>query len=141
MAPMQFSAYARRGGLSEAPRMEKTKTPGVFKRGSRYIVVWQHKGRQHKSFHRTLAEAREWLEGYQGRTSRGFSSTSRRDYERALEHYAIPFFRGWRLADVESPDVRRLVRELESRRLSSASVLKNLVPLKALFATAVEDGL
>src|SRR5215211_9087902 len=125
MAPMQFSAYARRGGLSDAPRMEKTKTPGVFKRGSRYVVVWQHKGRQHKSFHRTLAEAREakgsrtagdrtpvtrqsfedyareWLEGYQGRTSRGFSSTSRRDYERALEHYAIPFFRGWRLADVE----------------------------------------
>jgi integrase len=148
-----------------AAHMERVKNnPGIYRRGSRYVVVWQHKGRQHKGFFRTLAEAREakgqrqagdrtpvtrqpfedyarqWLDGYQGRTSRGFSNTSREDYKRALEHHAIPFFRGWRLADVEPPDVRRLVRELEGKGLSSASVLKNLVPLKAMFATAVEDG-
>jgi hypothetical protein len=39
--------------------MEKTRHPGIYKRGSRYVVVWRHRGRQHKSFHRTLAEARE----------------------------------------------------------------------------------
>ena len=39
--------------------MERTSTPGIYKRGSRYVVVWQHRGRQHKSFHRTLSEARE----------------------------------------------------------------------------------
>lgn len=77
-------------------RLEKTKTPGIYKRGSRYVVVWRHRGAQHKSFHRTLSEAREakgqrqagnrrpstkqpfaeyaraWLDGYQGRTARGF---------------------------------------------------------------------
>ncbi|MEJ7656891.1 MAG: site-specific integrase [Thermoleophilaceae bacterium] len=145
-------------------RMEKTRHPGIYRRGGRYVVVWQHKGRQHKSFHRTLAEAREakglrqggertpvtrqpfedyareWLEGYAGRTSRGFSKASRADYRRALEQHAIPFFRGWKLADVEAPDVRRLVTTLEAKGLAPASVVKNLVPLKALFATAVEDG-
>ena len=144
--------------------MEKTKTPGVYKRGSRYVVVWRHKGKQHKSFHRTLSEAREakgrrqsgertpttrqsfedyaaaWLDGYAGRTSRGFSETSRRDYQRALDAYAAPFFRSYRLADVEPPDVRRFVKHLESKGLAPASVVKNLVPLKALLATAVEDG-
>jgi hypothetical protein len=27
-----------------AARMEKTKTPGIYKRGSRYVVVWEHPG-------------------------------------------------------------------------------------------------
>jgi integrase len=163
-----------------APKMEKTRHPGIYKRGGRYVVVWRHRGRQHKSFHRTLAEAREakgrraggdskpatrqqfddyaraWLLGYAGRTRRGFTEQSRGDYERALEHYAIPFFAGWRLADVEPPDVRAFIRDLESHKvhtrkctrsgacacpqLTPASVVKNLTPLKAMFATAVEDG-
>ncbi len=144
--------------------MVRTTTPGIYKRGGRYVVVWRHKGMQHKSFHRTLAEAREakgqrqagertpttreafedyareWLDGYSGRTSRGFSETSRKDYARALDAYALPFFRGWRLVDVEPPDVRRFVKHLEDRGLAPASVSKNLAPLKAMFATAVEDG-
>src|SRR3954451_14742276 len=95
------------------PRMERTRSPGIYKRGSRYVVVWRHRGRQHKSFHRTLAEAREaqgdrrrpgstapstralsedyareWLDGYQGRTARGFTESSRTAYRRALEDYA-----------------------------------------------------
>ena len=146
-----------------AAPMEKTRHAGIDKRGSRYVAVWENQGRQHKQAFRTLAEAleaknnrqggdrrpttrqsfedyaRDWIKGYQGRTDRGFSPTSRRDYERALEQYAIPFFRGWRLADIRRPDVRRLVRHLEEQELSPASVVKNLVPLKALFATAVDD--
>lgn len=154
---------------AEAPRaalaMERTRHPGIYRRGSRYVVVWRHRGKQHKSFHRTLAEAREaqgdrrrvggrapatrqsfedyardWLRGYAGRTSRGLSETTRRDYRRALEQYAIPFFATYRLADVEAPDVRRFVASLEARGLAPGSVTKNLVPLKAMFATAVEDG-
>lgn len=147
-----------------SPVMERTRHAGIYKRGGRYVVVWRHRGRQHKSFHRTLAEAREakgrrqsgdstpvtrqtledyardWLAGYQGRTARGFSASSRRDYERALEQHALPFFAGWRLADVGPPDVRRYSRHLEALGLAPASVVKNLVPLKAMLATAVEDG-
>ncbi len=146
-------------------RLEKTATPGIYKRGSRYVVVWRHRGVQHKSFHRTLAEAREakgarqsgnrkppsrklledcareWLESYAGRTSRGFSAQARADYKRSLEGYVLPFFRGWKLADVERSDVRRLVAELERRGLAPASVVKNLTPLRAMFATALDDGL
>jgi integrase len=144
--------------------MERTTTPGIYKRGSRYVVVWQHRGRQHKSSHRTLAEAREakgqrqagertpatrqsfeeyareWLAGYAGRTGRGFTEGSRRDYERALEQHALPFFRGWRLADIEPRDVRAFAKHLEEQGLAPSSVVKNLVPLKALLATAAEDG-
>ena len=125
------------GGVM-APRMERTRYPGIYKRGSRFVVVWEHRGRQHKSFHRTLSEAREakgarsqpgerkpatrerledyarrWLDTYSGRTARGFADTSRRDYRRAIEQYAIPFFRRFRLADVEPPDVREFVAYLE----------------------------
>lgn len=146
-------------------RLERTATPGIYKRGGRYVVVWRHRGVQHKSFHRTLAEAREakgsrtagnrkppsrklledyareWLDGYAGRTSRGFSAQARADYRRSLEGYVIPFFTGWKLADVERADVRRLVADLERRGLAPASVVKNLAPMRAMFATALDDGL
>src|SRR3954454_6046737 len=109
--------------MAAAAKLERTRHPGIYKRGSRYVVVWRHRGKQHKSFHRTLAEAREakgqrdsgqrkqptrqafdeyaleWIDGYQGRTSRGFTEHARADYRRALEQHAIPFFVGWRLAD------------------------------------------
>ncbi len=42
-----------------AARMEKTRHAGIYKRGSRYVVVWKHNGRQHKQSFRTLSEARE----------------------------------------------------------------------------------
>jgi integrase len=146
-------------------KLERTKTPGIYKRGGSYVVVWRHRGAQHKSFHRTLAEAREakgerqagrrkpasrkpldeyaseWLSGYAGRTSRGFSAQARADYERSLDRYVLPFFAGWRLSDVERADVRRLVAKLEQGGLSPASVVKNLTPLRAMFATALDDGL
>ena len=142
----------------------KTKTPGIYKRGSRYVVVWRHRGKQYKSFHRTLAEAREakgqrqaghrrpstkqpfseyaraWLDGYQGRTARGFSDQTRGDYRRSIEQYAVPFFDGSRLCDIEQPDVRRLISSLQARGLAASSVRKNIAPVKALFATACEDG-
>ena len=33
-----------------APVMERTRHPGIYKRGSRYVVVWRHRGRQHKTW-------------------------------------------------------------------------------------------
>jgi hypothetical protein len=117
--------------------MERTSTPGIYKRGNRYVVVWRDRGQQHKSFHRTLAEAREakgrrqagdrrpaarvkfedyataWFDSYQGRTQRGFLETTRVEYRRALEHHAIPYLRGYRLDEVEPQDVRRFFAHLE----------------------------
>jgi integrase len=149
-----------------AAKMRKTRYPGIYKRGSRYVIVWRHRGKQHKESFRTLADAREaqgkrrqvgerrahtkasfdeyaetWLSGYSGRTSRGLSETTRRDYRRSVETYAVPFFVGYRLAEIEPPDVRRFVQSLERRGIRASSIRKNIAPLKALFATAYEDGL
>ena len=61
--------------------METTWTPGIFKRGSRYVVVWRHRGRQHKETFRTLEEAREAqgerrrLDGRRGRPPASRSRT------------------------------------------------------------------
>jgi len=145
--------------------MEKTSTPGIYRKGNRYIVVWRHRGQQHKSSHRTFAEAREakgrraagdrrpaarvkfegfarqWLDGYQGRTQRGFSETTRIEYRRALEQHAIPYFRRCRLDEVEPQDVRRFFAQLERKGLTAAGVRKVRVPLSAMYADAIEDGL
>jgi len=149
-----------------AARMEKTRHPGIYRRGGRYVVTWRYNGRQHKESVRTLAEAlesqgkrrqhgerrpptrqtfegyaREWLGGYAGRTSRGVGELTMVDYRRSIER-AIRFFepRTSRLAEVESPDVRAYVRELEGEGMAPSSVRKRLAPLRAMFATAVEDG-
>src|SRR4051812_3681159 len=98
--------------------MEKTKTPGVYKRGGVYVVVYRVDGRQRKAFARTYdaarslksrlatqiadgdyrpptkvtfgAYARSWITAYHGRGT-GFRERTRRDYTRDLERYAIPF--------------------------------------------------
>jgi hypothetical protein len=36
------------GGRLMAAPMEKTRHAGIYKRGSRYVAVWQYKGQQHK---------------------------------------------------------------------------------------------
>ncbi len=129
-----------------------------------YVVVWRHRGRQHTASYRTLAEAREgkgerqagatrpdsrvsvedyaeqWLEGYRGRTARGIGEGTRKSYRCGLERWSLPYFAGRRLADVEPPDVRGFVAHLERKGLRSSSVRRTLAPLRAMFATAVEDG-
>ena len=85
---------------NSAGRMVRTGTPGIYRKGSRYVVVFRDpSGRQRKRFARTLAEARalksslsadvargeftalskvtfaeyapQWLSSYRGRTRRG----------------------------------------------------------------------
>jgi integrase len=129
-----------------------------------YVVVWRHRGRQHTETFRTIAEAREakggrdagerrasskqklseyaaaWLEVYQGRTARGIGDGTLSEYRRAIDTYVVPFFDGFRLCDIEQPDVRRFVVSLQESGLSVGSVRKYIAPLKAMLATAVEDG-
>ena len=148
-------------------RMEKlNKHPGIYRRGSRYVVVWEHHGRQHKQAFRTLAEAREaqgkrrqhgekrpptrqtfeeyareWLDTYTGRTRRGRpGELTEKDYRRSVERAVRFFGPRRRLAEVEPPDVRTYVRALEGEGMAPSSVRKRLAPIRAMFATAVEDG-
>jgi hypothetical protein len=101
--------------------VKATKTPGVYRRGNRYVVVLRDRtGHQFKRSAATLAEARtlkstltadvargelqvtkrltfesyarEWVETYSGRTSRGIRPQTLADYRRAIEGRAIPFF-------------------------------------------------
>jgi len=127
-----------------APELVKTSTPGIYKRGSRYVVIWRHRGKQHKSFHRTLAEAREakadrtgstrsapqskrpfdeyaraWVASCQGRTKRGFDEDTRRSYATALEAWAIPHLGSKRICDVERKDITALVAKMQRPRVSA----------------------
>jgi integrase len=155
-------------------QLEKTSTPGIFRRhatgcdGGRcscpYVVIWRHRGKQHKATFRTLAEAREakgkrdagerrpvarvgfadyfydWIESYAGRTARGFSETTRPEYRRPIERYAVPRWGSWRMADVEPADVRDLFGEMRRKGATTSAIKKLRAALSAMFATAVEDG-
>lgn len=132
--------------------------------GCPYVVVWRHRGRQYKETFRTFAEAREakgnrdagerrpetrvrfgdyfddWIESYAGRTARGFSETTRREYRRPIERYGVPKWATWRLAEIEAADVRELFGDMRRRGATSAAIKKLRAALSAMFATAVEDG-
>lgn len=124
--------------MAAAPVMDKTKTPGVFRRGGRYVVVYRDAdGRQRKESARTyddarrlksrrLAErdagelgaptrqtlhayAREWIDRYQG-GQRGFREQTREDYRRMLEMYALAYFPArLKLTEVKPVDVARFI--------------------------------
>lgn len=101
-------------------KLVRTKTPGIYRRGRSYVVIYRAGGRQRKEFARTLDEARrikreretdrdrgelqerttitlrayleEWVERYQGQGRRGFRENTRDEYRRLLERYAHRFF-------------------------------------------------
>jgi integrase len=101
-------------------RLEKTRTPGVFKRGSRYVFSYRVDGKQRWESCRTLDEARrakaaratdiergefeqrsritlheyarEWIERYQGTGRRGFREETRTEYRALLDKYALSHF-------------------------------------------------
>lgn len=82
----------------------------------------------------------DWIKSYAGRTSRGFSETTRPEYKRPIEQHAIPKWGRWRLAEVEPADVRDLFGEMRRAEKSTAQIKKLRAALSAMFATAVEDG-
>lgn len=104
--------------------------------------------------------AREWIDSYAGRTSRGISDDTRADYRKRLEREAILFFGRLRLSEIDARDIREFVArigkrcaacgDLEDRhakkrhafrRIAPNTVRLGVAPVRALFATAVEDGL
>ena len=171
-APMQES-------FSHGRALTKTATPGVFKRGGRYVVIFRDpNGRQRKRSARTLSQARdlkatltadvrrgeyrtlskvtfadyatEWITCYQGRTSRGIRPETLADYKRDLGigrdgelmgDGAIAFFGRTALAAIEPRDMKRYAAELAGRGLAPGTVRNMIAPVRALLATAHEDGL
>ena len=117
-----------------AAKMEKTKAPGIFKRGGRYVFSYRVNGRQRWDSCRTLDEARrakaarttdigrgefdrrsritlreyalDWIERYQGRGRRGFRDSTRDDYRRVLKQYVFKYFpERTRLTEITPSDV------------------------------------
>jgi integrase len=155
--------------------MERTRYPGIYKRGSRYVVVIRVAGKQVKRSSRTLDEARrlkaslttdrdrgefqaqtrvtlhefarDWVERYQGTGRRGFRENTRTEYRRLLEAYALRFFsERKRLTEVTPRDIAQFVgwlanEQVQGKRLSDSSIANASVPLRAMFQTAVREGL
>jgi integrase len=86
--------------------------------------------------------ATTWIETYTGRSSRGVRPQTLADYRRDLERHAVPYFGRMRLAEVEPRHVKAFAKALADRepRPSPATIRRTLAPLKALFATALEEG-
>lgn len=147
-----------------AAKLERTRYPGIYKRGSRYVITWEHRGKQHKESFRTLPEAREakgkrdagekrprsrvrfgdffaeWIENYAGRTSRGFSETTRPEYRRPIEAHAIARWKTWRMNEVEPADLRDLFGQMRRDGRTTSEIKKTRAALSVMFATALEDG-
>jgi integrase len=121
--------------MAAPPKMTRTRTPGVFKRGGRYVVTWRDAdNKPRKQSTRTYDDARalkrkrdeearngvalaprpptfaayqaDWIERYTGTGRRGFRENTRDDYRRDLAAYAVPFL-GERL----------LLTQLDHRRI------------------------
>jgi integrase len=91
------------------------------------------------------AFATDWIDGFSGRTRRGFSESSRQRYREALDLYAIPFFDGVRKrrpAAIRRADAKAFVVWLEQHEagLSTATIERTLAPVSIMFNDAIADG-
>src|SRR5690349_17335733 len=104
-----------------AATLEKTRHPGIYKRGGKYVFAYRDGNRKQRwESRRTLEDALrakraretdvdrgehfeaskmpfdqyalDWIKGYQGRGRRGFREETRSEYAADLNHYAIPYF-------------------------------------------------
>ncbi len=150
--------------------LERTRHPGIYRRGSRYVVVFRDPaGRPRKRSAKTLAEARalkaslatdvargdyrdvsdvrfdeyarEWCRTFQGRTGRGIRETTVEEYRKDLELDVIPFFGRMRLTEIQPRHIKSLAKAIADRGVAPATVRTVMAPVRALFATAAEEGL
>src|SRR3954451_5105794 len=102
-------------------KLQKTRWPGIYRRGDRYAYEWTDaQGKRRRGSARTIEEARtaksereqdarhgggpedgrqtlaeyarEWVERYHGRGRRGFRENTRSEYRRDLNRYALAYF-------------------------------------------------
>ena len=101
--------------MSKLP-LERTDAPGIYRRGSKYVVVYRVEGRQRKQYAGTLAQARaikleregearalrrgptlhgfslSWLDRYAGSGHDSVRANTRREYRRLLVNFALTYF-------------------------------------------------
>lgn len=155
--------------MSTTRKLEPTSSPGIYRRGGGYVVRFRDlSGRQRQRAARTLAEARRlrseltadvargeyrpdtritfaayaerWAESYTGRTATALRPETLREYRRDLA-VAVDHFGRRLLAELTAADVREYARALAAQGHRPATVRRKMAPVKALLATAVEDGL
>jgi integrase len=94
--------------------------------------------------------AASWIATYDGRTARGIRTGTVRAYRRDLGldedgnptgEGAIAFFGRTPLAAITAADVKRYAAECVKKGLARNTVRLRIAPLKALLATAAEEGL
>lgn len=132
-----------------------------------YIVRWKSQGVSHKEFFSTYELARErkgslasgkttrrplssetiadyyasWIVAYRGRTSRGLSESTRREYEISFRlHVLTDRIARVRLRDLAAPDVRDWFERMEKRGASPSTIKRARVSLRVMLACAVGDG-
>jgi integrase len=156
--------------MSKLP-LERTDAPGVYRRGSKYVVVYRVEGRQRKQYADTLAEARaiklerdgearalrrgptlhgfslSWLDRYAGSGHDSVRANTRREYRRLLVNFALSYFdREVRVRDLDRAAVQQFVDWLTTRpgragRLCDRSIANALTPLRLALDAAVAEGL
>jgi hypothetical protein len=160
-------------------RLRKTGTPGVYKRGSCYCVVYRDpSGKQRKRSAMTLAEARD-LKGVahdrcsaervlrelqadvqglrapvdlfvRSRTARGIRPATLAAYRHELGldeegnatgKGACAYFGRMQLAAIRPQDIKAYAAEVAKRGVAKNTVRLAIAPVKAMLATAHEEGL
>ncbi|HEY1854076.1 MAG TPA: tyrosine-type recombinase/integrase [Solirubrobacterales bacterium] len=129
-----------------------------------YTVVTRHRGKLRKQTVPTFDKARElkgrrdsgdrrpvssirfgsyyddWAPTYTGRTSQGFTETSRDEYKRVFEKWMLPRWRAWKLIDPEPKDVRKLLLDMREKGASTSEIKKTRTAGSAMYSTAAEEG-
>jgi integrase len=151
--------------------LEPTDVPGVYRRGSKFVVVYRADGRQHKQAAESMADARaiklqrdgeararrrgptlhefslSWLDRYAGTGHDSVRVSTRREYRRLLVNFALTYFdRGVRVRDLDRAAVQHFVDWLATRpgragRLCDRSIANALTPLSLAPDAAVAEGL
>ena len=148
-----------------APREPVPGHPGIYRKGGAYQVRWRHHGRERtRSFQNLTAAkrfkrqadagdtqptsrqpfnvyARQWLDGYRGRTSKGVSSATMAGYRDAVERFAVPYFGSTALDRLDPPALRRYIDHLAGKGLARNSVKAAYAPVRAMLGSAFDDGL
>jgi integrase len=90
-----------------------------------------------------------WLDLFQGRTRKRIRPETMADYRKVIERHAVPFFGRRRMVEIEVRDVKAYIAQMEKRTtgsknkrrpVSANTVRLAVAPVKALFATALEEG-
>ena len=151
--------------------LEPTEVPGIYRRGSKFVVVYRVEGRQRKESADTLADARAvklqrdgearakrrgptlhefslaWIDRYAGSGHDSVRANTRREYRRLLVNFALTYFdREIRVRDLDRAEMQHFVDWLTTRpgrdgRLCDRSIANALTPLRLALDAAVAEGL